>query len=370
MAKLNPFLLRRIVFIILVAAGFSFVIGVNWSTQTIQQTVSLTNSTPQTSPLLQRHKIALEPVSKPVGKEAGKPEAGVGESERFFASPMPNSGSIQPQSLKPDIPTDSVTPPVQVVNAPSVDKVSSTIPIWEQSVATFSVPTEFQAKVADRVKLVGQEKAIALTFDDGPSPHTTLQVLDILDKNNVKATFFWIGQRLKDYPQIAQQVVTAGHAVGNHTWHHWYHLMDQATAAHELDDTAELIYKTTGITTALFRPPGGVLTNGVADYAKQKKYAIVMWSVDPMDYRPFDAQRLVNSVIRKAQPGNIVLLHDGGGNHRATVKALPEIIRKLKELGYTFVTVPELLAMKQTEQLGIMAKTQSSNLPPSPITQP
>lgn len=371
MAKLNPFVLRRLVFITLVAAAFSFVVGMNSSTdQLVQQMPSKTNSTPQTSPLVSMpHKISLNPVRRKVGKSKVE-GVGIGESEKFLASPKQATDSTQPQSLKPDIPIGDTTPPVQVVSTPLADATSATIPVWEQSVATFSVPTEFQAKLVDRVHLAGQEKAIALTFDDGPSPRTTLQVLDILDKNNIKATFFWVGQNLQAYPQIAQKVIANGHAIGNHTWHHWYRQLDQATAAHEIDATAELIYKTTGMTTALFRPPGGVLSNGLADYAKQKNYAVVMWSVDPRDYRPLGPQRLIDNVIRKAQPGTIVLLHDGGANHAATVKALPDIITKLRELGYGFVTVPELMEMKQTQQLGTIAKTQLSNSLSVPITQP
>lgn len=368
MAKLNPFLSRKLIlFITLVAATGGFVIGLNWPFyQLTQQRVRVRDSTPQTSPLKPIRHIASTPVSKGAGKHSVK---GAQESESFSASAKQDTGTTQPQSLNPDIPTDNVTPPQQTVSSPPVDVVSSQIPVGEYF-KTFSVPTEFRAKIADRVKLVGSEKAIALTFDDGPGPYNTLQVLDILRKNNIKATFFWVGQALHDYPQIAKKVVADGHAIGNHTWHHRYRHLDRATAVHEIDDTAELIYKTTGVTTALFRPPGGVLNNGVANYAQEKKYAVVMWSVDPMDYRPLHARQLVNNVIRKAQPGTIVLMHDGGGNHAETVKALPQIISKLKDLGYRFVTVPELLEMNETEQPGIMAKTQLTDSPPSPTTKP
>jgi peptidoglycan/xylan/chitin deacetylase (PgdA/CDA1 family) len=299
-------------------------------------------------------------------------------SEQENAKAQPFGGKLDTQqqnttsssSLTPNRGSESTTSPVPRAGEASENGVNTQNVSVEQPVATFPTPTEFQSKIVKQVKLVGSDKVIALTFDDGPSPQNTLRVLEILKKNDIKATFFWVGQQLQAYPKIAQQVVTEGHAIGNHTWHHSYRHMDERTAAGELDDTADLIYKTTGVTTTIFRPPGGILDNGVADYAKKKNYAIVMWSNDPMDYRPLPAQKLVNNVIRKAKPGGIVLMHDGGGRHAATVEALPQIIAKLKELGYKFVTVPELLDMKAKEQPGELATTKVSDLPPSPASQP
>jgi tRNA(Ile)-lysidine synthase TilS/MesJ len=126
--------------------------------------------------------------------------------------------------------------------------------------------------------------------------------------------------------------------------------MNKATAAREIDDTADLIYKTTGVKSLYFRPPGGILTNGVADYAKKKNYAVIMWSNDSIDYRRSPAKRLVNNVMRRINPTEIVLMHDGGGNRSETVKALPEIISRFKKLGYKFVTIPELLEMELKEK--------------------
>jgi peptidoglycan-N-acetylglucosamine deacetylase len=216
---------------------------------------------------------------------------------------------------------------------------------------------------------LGTEKAIALTFDDGPWPRTTPEVLEILKKENISATFFWVGQYLKAHPEIAKQVVAEGHAIGNHTWHHWYRQMSQPTAAQEIEDTAELIYKITGIKSLVFRPPGGLMNNGVADYAKAQNYVTVMWSVDSMDYRPYSATELVQNVIRKVQPGGIVLMHDGGGNRATTVKALPEIITQLKKLGYSFVTVPQLLEMNDNQQIETVAKPKLSDVPLLPNNQ-
>lgn len=263
-----------------------------------------------------------------------------------------------PQSRQQTGDSESISAKVQVLHQVEALK-SAMLGIWQQEAKAkslmVSVPAPFQGTIISEAKLSSPDKAIALTFDDGPWPKTTAQVLNILKQNHVKATFFWIGQAVQDSPQIAQQVVAEGHAVGNHTWHHWYRQMDKATAAREIDRTAEVIYKTTGVRTSLFRPPGGILNNGVADYAKKHKYVVAMWSPKACEFtrHPF-GQIFVNCVLMSAKPGGIVLLHDGGGNH-TTVQALPQIIYGLKKRGYRFVTVPELLEMQQ-RTLTIAAK--------------
>jgi len=216
------------------------------------------------------------------------------------------------------------------------------------------VPVQFQGKTIRDVKLntqdkaiaqVTPEKAIALTFDDGPWPNSTSQVLDVLKKSNVKATFFMVGIQVQKYPQLLKQVVANGHAIGNHTWSHQYDHYNESAAAREIDRTAEIVYKTTGVKTSLFRPPAGILNNGLVTYAHEKKYAVVMWSVDSKDWRSrrTTRQAFIDNVLKEAKPGGIVLLHDGGGDRSNTVQALPQLIAQLKKHGYKFVTVPELL---------------------------
>jgi peptidoglycan-N-acetylglucosamine deacetylase len=230
------------------------------------------------------------------------------------------------------------------------------------------IPAQFQGKTFKQIKLnsnykiVAQGasakpteqsktlKPIALTFDDGPWPNTTGQVLDILKKNNVKATFFIVGRQVQTYPQILKRIVADGHALGNHSWSHQYHRYDSAGAAREIDQTTQLVYKLTGIKTVLFRPPGGILNNGLAAYAQQKKYAVVMWSADSLDWRYGRPATLTDRVLKEASAGGIVLMHDGGGNRSKTVQALPQVIAQLKKRGYTFVTVPELMEMQNKEK--------------------
>lgn len=211
-----------------------------------------------------------------------------------------------------------------------------------------TVPSQFQGTTIREAKLDSQHKAIALTFDDGPWPTTTKQILEILKKNNIKATFFWVGRYLQAYPDIGKQVAAAGHAIGNHTWNHQYLKYNEDGAAREIDRTSSLIEELTGIQTSIFRPPGGILNNGLAAYAQKKNYAVVMWSADSFDWRTL-TESLMNNVMRQAKSGGIVLMHDGGGNRARTVKALPDIIARLRKEGYIFVTVPELLQMQEQE---------------------
>ncbi|BAZ38867.1 polysaccharide deacetylase [Calothrix sp. NIES-4101] len=238
---------------------------------------------------------------------------------------------------------------------------SSMLTSWQKEASTKGVrniPQRFQGTTFVEAKLPASEKVIALTFDDGPWPQSTSQILDILKKNNIKGTFFVVGQMLQEHPDMGKRVVAEGHTIANHTWHHWYHYMNPQASAFEVDNTSNLIYKVTGVKTSLFRPPGGIKTNGPYAYAKNQKYASIMWSSDSVDYSRPSVPKLINNVMREARPGGIVLMHDGGGNRSHTVQALPQIINNLRKKGYRFVTIPELLELqdKQLQMLAVKKK--------------
>ena len=245
-----------------------------------------------------------------------------------------------------------------------LDKLKSEmLNIWQKEAQSKGVapdvPSRFRGATIQEAKLSPEHKVIALTFDDGPWTKSTAQVLDILKKENIKGTFFVVGQNVKAYPDLTKRIVAEGHTIANHTWHHWYHQMNPQVAAYEVANTTDIILKTTGVKTSLFRPPGGIMSNGVAGYAKNNKYAIIMWSSDSIDYSRPAVPKLINNIFRSARPGGIVLMHDGGGDRSHTVKALPEIISRFRKQGYKFVTVPELLEMKDQQQQVIAQKQQS-----------
>jgi peptidoglycan-N-acetylglucosamine deacetylase len=241
------------------------------------------------------------------------------------------------------------------------DSVSASQKVLESIPIEFAVPTGFEAKTLKEVTLPTEKKLIALTFDDGPWPKTTEEILATLKKENVKATFFMIGQPLQSFPEIGKKVVAGGHEIANHTVHHWYHKMSAVVAQREIDDTNKIIEKYLNVKTNYFRPPGGVLTNGLVTYAHKLNDAVLMWSADSGDSQPRrpTPATIVKNVLAQAKSGGIVLMHDGGGNHEGTAKALPEVIEKLRAQGYQFATITELL-----EAGGVASTTPTTTTSP------
>lgn len=187
-------------------------------------------------------------------------------------------------------------------------------------------------------------REVALTFDDGPWPHDTMRIVALLKKFHVPATFFMIGNRVQAYPQIAQAVAAAGFPVGDHSWDH---PEDPALTAlppekiiSEIAD-AKTALTDLGITPTLFRPPGGSYDDAVVQEARALGMRVVLWSVDPQDWRSSrTAKEITRSVLARVQPGSIILLHDGGGDAGHTIKALPDIIKRIRKRGLGFTTVP------------------------------
>ncbi len=252
--------------------------------------------------------------------------------------------------------------------------VAQTVDVAKSIVSTiplnFDVPKNFQAKTIKDAPVPNNEKVIALTFDDGPWPETTESILATLKQEKIKATFFVIGQPLKSYPEIGKKVLADGHAIANHTLHHWYNKMSPLVAQREIEDTAKIIKEVLNVETAYFRPPGGVLTNGLVSYAQSKNQSVLMWSVDSNDSHPRrpTPEAMIKTVVSQATPGGIVLMHDGGGNHSNTAKALPGMIAKLRANGYSFVTVPELLTLASIPAEAPTATATPTT--PVPVTAP
>lgn len=249
---------------------------------------------------------------------------------------IPPFGNPPPNLLKP--------PKSQILPSPAA--TPSPKPLVEPLV--FAPPAQFRNQIVYKAS-ISDSKVIALTFDDGPTAET-LKILEILQKHNAVGTFFCLGANLRENPEIAKQVVKAGNAIGNHTWHHFYHNVTEKTASDEIDNTGVHIYRSTGAKSLLFRPPGGRLNNGFADYAKKKNYVVVMWSIDPKDFSQPPAAAIARTVLSQATSGAIVLLHDGGGDRQQTVEAVSAIVPKLKQQGYRFVTVPQLLQMQAAQK--------------------
>lgn len=180
-------------------------------------------------------------------------------------------------------------------------------------------------------------KKVALTFDDGPDPKTTTQILATLAKYEAKATFFMLGSRVEYYPEIAKNVQQAGHEIGNHTWNH----PDLTKAsvqkmANEINATSAIIEKVTGQRADVFRPPYGAVNSTVR---AQTNLPIVLWSIDTEDWKHRDSVKLLHSIQQKVKDGDIILMHD---IHQSTADGLDAVLAYLKQEGYSFVTVSEL----------------------------
>jgi peptidoglycan/xylan/chitin deacetylase (PgdA/CDA1 family) len=192
--------------------------------------------------------------------------------------------------------------------------------------------------------------AIALTFDDGPGPETPL-ILDALHEAGVRATFFLCGINVERHPEIARRIIAEGHEIGNHTYSH-LRLPGRSPGriALELDRAQDVIEHHTGRRPTLFRPPYGLRWFGLFPILAREQMRTVMWSVNSFDWRA-PSNTITKRVIRRAAPGAIILLHDGVPpqervNRKATVEALPEILRALANR-YRLVTISELGSPRQ-----------------------
>ncbi|MGD0335914.1 MAG: polysaccharide deacetylase family protein [Candidatus Omnitrophota bacterium] len=200
-----------------------------------------------------------------------------------------------------------------------------------------------------------KDKLVALTFDDGPSPEWTPQILEALKAAGIKATFFMLGKHVREYPEIARMVVSEGHEIGNHSYSHHvliYYKTDELEK--EIKDTEQIIGKVTGVTTKYFRPPKAWLTEAEKKKIKEMGYKIVLWSLNSKDWVNFDDKYIVRYLARRINPGDIILFHDSGGvfsteggSRHETVKSVPLLAEKLRKMGYRFVTISQLISARK-----------------------
>lgn len=190
-------------------------------------------------------------------------------------------------------------------------------------------------------------KLIALTFDDGPNPVYTPQILDILKQYDAKATFFVLGKRVELYPKIVIREINEGHEIANHTFdHHYLKDISEKELQAEIQNTQEIIYDVTEQVPRVFRPPGGLYNQAMIELARDANLTVVMWSwyQDTQDWRKPGVDRIVQTVMDNMHNGDIILFHDMEGDCSQTVKALSILLPRLKQQGYQFVTVTDLIA--------------------------
>lgn len=190
-----------------------------------------------------------------------------------------------------------------------------------------------------------KRKLIALTFDDGPGPYTR-QVLRILRRADVPATFFVVGQQVARAPGIVRTMIRDGHMLANHSLSHANLGGGGGRAAYEIERTQAIIRRVTGFTPCLFRPPYGATSAALNRIVRAHGMLSILWDVDTNDWRRPGASTIAARIVGQARGGSVVLLHDAGGNRQQTVAALKPTIRVLRRRGYQFVTLAELFDLE------------------------
>ena len=195
---------------------------------------------------------------------------------------------------------------------------------------------------------------VALTFDDGPLPPYTGQVLDVLERYGVPATFFCVGLHAGGHPEDLVRMREQGHELGNHTWSHpFLPELTRAQLVAQVERTSEAIEHAGGVTPALFRPPYGSRTPEVLRWLGELDPRVVLWDVEPFDWAMPGIDAIARSVLENTRPGSVILLHDGGGDRSQTVAALPPIIEGLLDRGYRFVPAGRLATQHAQTTTGV-----------------
>ncbi len=224
--------------------------------------------------------------------------------------------------------------------------------VWPCSAELSAAPKGGRAYYEARGEVIwevpGEKKLLALTFDDGPDPEDTPKILDMLASFQVKATFFVIGSKASQHPDLLKREMEEGHEIANHTYTH--HFFDRRSSAEKIDNeitkTQQVIRDITGKGPKLFRPPGGMFNDAVLRHARKQGLQTIMWSwhQDTKDWSRPGVQFIVKKVLNNVRNGDIILLHDYVSGKSQTIQALEVILPALRKQGYEFVTVSELLS--------------------------
>ncbi|MCR2822915.1 polysaccharide deacetylase family protein [Lederbergia panacisoli] len=184
------------------------------------------------------------------------------------------------------------------------------------------------------------KKRVALTFDDGPHPENTQKILKILEKYDVKATFFQIGKLVDEFPTITKEVFANGHEIASHTWNHPdLSILEDHLVEEEISTTQRTIKTVIGEAPVHFRPPYGYTNESVKEIARELGETEVLWTVDTLDWKSRDPEAILQIVKEEVRNQSIILMHD---IHPTTVEAVEPVIKFLHDEGYEMVTLREL----------------------------
>ena len=185
---------------------------------------------------------------------------------------------------------------------------------------------------------------IALTFDDGPHPYLTPKILDVLKKYKVHATFFLVGENVKNYPDLAERILKEGHEIGNHTYTHG-RVSERSffEMRKEIELCESAIYEQTDYKTKIFRPPEGFLDDKIRAISKEMDYSVILWNIDTKDWAHATPQAICQNITEHISPGSIILMHDYISFDSPTPEALELFLPILLERGYQFSVVSDLI---------------------------
>lgn len=185
---------------------------------------------------------------------------------------------------------------------------------------------------------------IALTFDDGPHPRYTKQILEILDEYGIKATFFVIGINAKYYPETLERIIEKGHEIGNHTYTHPHvSEINSESIRSEIENCESIIHSLSDYRTKLFRPPEGMVDGDVKSVLRKLDYKVILWDIDTRDWAHTSPEEICDNIVNRIKSGDIILMHDYIAHNSPTPDALRLFIPVLLEKGYRFVVVSELI---------------------------
>jgi len=186
-----------------------------------------------------------------------------------------------------------------------------------------------------------EEHKLHITFDDGPHPEATPIALEVLQKRKIRATFFLVGSRVAQYPQLAKTIAQEGHAVGNHTLTHPnLFLKPRPQQTYEIVEADKIIAEAVGSRPAFFRPPYGYFDLITLDIAERTNHKVVLWDVDSRDFEVSSPTSITANVTKKARAGAILLFHDNDATGRKLRGVLDPIFDRLEERGFDFSPLP------------------------------
>lgn len=201
---------------------------------------------------------------------------------------------------------------------------------------------------------ITENKGIALTFDDGPSPDSTPIILNLLDKHNYKATFFVIGQKASKYPELINKIITNGHTIGNHSWSHDYLLMLKSNENLRKDIAkTQRVLKNLGVKPKIFRPPAGITNPRLKHILSKEHLLAVTFNCRAYDYGNKKITNLAIRILRNIKPGSIILLHDLSPNNESQKRLWEDelhiLFSKLKEKNYDIQPLSNLIGTRVSE---------------------